>query len=442
MNIKKLFSILLVMIALCGLFGCGSDEVKEIWEAYENAVNSKNIEGVAKTFYVTDSNEYKTFIEENINYFDEISDIKTNSIETTVDCDFSSNISIQRYYKALVKANVKGVDREIELYISHGDNGLLFTSPIKVTDGKMGNQASDVWNNTIYYSNDDYSYAIRENGESEDVVILRNISNKKEATIPAEIDGKKVTTIGQYAFYQYNKILCFTTRTSKLQKLTLSEGLLNINKYAFFQCNDLESVIIPKSVEKIDEMAFTGCRSLKELTFLRETVLEGEREEIESKANGGGDKPLVIKGAYNMKLGEIINLSTVKYEGSEEIVTWKADTGNITVNSDTGEVFASAVGKAKVTVSLKNNSSVSASVEFNITAVDDFISISGDSFNRCSSLESIYIYAYNPNTIKLATGTKFNLTKEVKIVVPKGAKNMYAKADMWAPYADQIIEME
>ena len=92
-------------------------------------------------------------------------------------------------------------------------------------------------------------------------------------------------------------------------------------------------------------MAFTGCRGLKTIKILRETEEDIDTKEIESHPVGGGDKPLIIKGAKNMLQGEIITLTTVKYPGDESLVTWSSTNTCISVNADTGEVYASAKGE-------------------------------------------------------------------------------------------------
>lgn len=443
MNKKKLISFMLLIVVSICLISCSQGGVESIWKKYVKGVSEKNLEKITETFYVSGSDEYKAYIEENSNYFDTITSIKSKKFTKVIDCDFTSDLSKQAYYKASVAAEVNGTEKEFDLYMLLNDNGYFFTTPITLTGDKFGNEPSNAWLAQVYYTNDNYRYSYVSGDETDTIKILRDISNKKDVVIPEKIDDKPVTEIGSYAFYHYNKILCFTTRTSKMKTLSLPESLKTINSYAFFQCDELEELVLPKSLDDVKEMAFTGCRGLKTIKILRETNDEIDTTEIESQSVGGGDKPLVIKGAKNMLQGEIITLTTVKYPGDESLVTWSSTNSCITVNADTGEVYATARGEnVEIKVSLKSNPQVYATVKINVLPVENYVKISGDAFNRCSSLESLYIYAYNPNTINVSSGTKYNLNSTVKIYVPKGAKSMYLKSAVWSSYADQIYEME
>ena len=444
MNNKKMLSFVLFVFVLICLVGCGKASLKNTWNNYVKAVNEKNLESVASTFYATGSSEYTKFLEENQDYLEKITSIKTKDFEKTIECDFTTDLSKQVYYKAKAVAEVNGTEKEIDLYMELNDDGCFFTTPITLDGDKFGNEPSDLWLAQVYYSTNDYNYSFLQSEGKKEVRILRDISNAKNVVIPEQIEGTDVTTIGSYAFYHYNKVLCFTTKTSKMKTLSLPNTLKKISNHAFYQCDELEVLELPKSIEEIQEMAFAGCRGLKTIKILRETEKDVDETEIASTSVGGGDKPLVIKGAKNMQQGEIITLSTLKYPGDESIVTWSTTSSCVTVNADTGEVYASSKGEnVEIKVTLKSNPQVYATVNINVVPVESYVKINGDAFNRCSSLESLYIYAYNPNTINLYSGgTKFNLNSTVKIYVPKGAKSMYLKSAVWSSYSDQIYEME
>lgn len=74
--------------------------------------------------------------------------------------------------------------------------------------------------------------------------------------IPAEIDGKKVVSIGS-DFYTLKYV---TT------EIILPETIKKINKSAFNSCYELKKFNIPASVEFIGAFAFTACNKLTEFT--------------------------------------------------------------------------------------------------------------------------------------------------------------------------------
>ncbi len=74
-----------------------------------------------------------------------------------------------------------------------------------------------------------------------------------EFTIPAEVNGYLVTSIGDYSFQHCDKI------TSIVIPATVN----HIGYSAFYGCEKLESVTIPDSIEEIEYAAFYGCKALK-----------------------------------------------------------------------------------------------------------------------------------------------------------------------------------
>ena len=101
--------------------------------------------------------------------------------------------------------------------------------------------------------------------------------------------GKKITTIGDKAFYYCLKLKSVTIPQSvtsigdhafgecvSLKTLSFGENsfgenietnIKTIGNYAFFHCNDLESVTIPQSVTSIGREAFRFCNNMKSLAI-------------------------------------------------------------------------------------------------------------------------------------------------------------------------------
>ncbi len=73
--------------------------------------------------------------------------------------------------------------------------------------------------------------------------------NAEELTIPAELDGNKVTAIGENAFKD----------NLSIRFLTISEGIEEIESFAFAYSRALCSVILPQSLKTVGEGAFYYC---------------------------------------------------------------------------------------------------------------------------------------------------------------------------------------
>jgi hypothetical protein len=108
----------------------------------------------------------------------------------------------------------------------------------------------------------DYEYAVLEDGTVE---ITDYIGNDSEVEIPAEIDGKIVTVIGEYAFCS----------CEKLEKIIIPNGVKTIDKYAFYHSFYLEEVILPEGLKTIGEHAFSGCYSLNKVDLPDSVVTLG-----------------------------------------------------------------------------------------------------------------------------------------------------------------------
>ena len=76
-----------------------------------------------------------------------------------------------------------------------------------------------------------------------------------------------VTRIGEFAF----------SRCESLTEVVISNSVTNIGKGAFANCCSLTEVVIPNSVTSIGDRAFSGCRSLTEVVIPNSVTSIGDR---------------------------------------------------------------------------------------------------------------------------------------------------------------------
>lgn len=105
--------------------------------------------------------------------------------------------------------------------------------------------SDDLQTTTYAETSGDYKYEILEDDTAK---ITEYNGDEEKLEIPSSIEGKKVTVIGENAF----------AKCDSLETVILPEGLIQIEKDAFFTCN-LKSVSIPKTVTSILDRAFCGC---------------------------------------------------------------------------------------------------------------------------------------------------------------------------------------
>ena len=123
----------------------------------------------------------------------------------------------------------------------------------------------------------DYSYSMLDNSK---IVINKYKGTEKDVSVPEKIDGYEVAEIGEYAFgFNSNVesvVLPKTVQTicsqafiqcTNLKSISLPDTLRTIEGSAFYQCESLDNVLIPDSVETIEGGAFYVCDNLTNITL-------------------------------------------------------------------------------------------------------------------------------------------------------------------------------
>lgn len=106
-----------------------------------------------------------------------------------------------------------------------------------------------------------YTYVVLDDGTVE---VRSYTGHRRYITIPDKIDGRTVSSIGDFAFADQ----------TKLRGVTLPSGLTKIGRYAFQNCSNLLSIQIPAGVTSIGEGAFKSNIRLSSVAFLGTSKLE------------------------------------------------------------------------------------------------------------------------------------------------------------------------
>ena len=93
-------------------------------------------------------------------------------------------------------------------------------------------------------------------------------AEKKSAAINLKLTGTLTTT--KNSDFRQLRDLCWQLRNLDLSEATcpvLPKNAFHSRHQAFFACDNLQEVVIPKSVTKVGAAAFSGCKSLKTITI-------------------------------------------------------------------------------------------------------------------------------------------------------------------------------
>ena len=207
--------------------------------------------------------------------------------------------------------------------------------------------------------------------------ITKYVGSAENVDIPASIDGNKVTSIDDDAFY----------KCTSIKSVTIPDSVTSIGYNAFEGCTSLKSVKIPEGVTSISTSAFFGCSSLTSVTI-----------------------PDSVESMGGSVFSECVNLKSVTV-GATEIK----------------QAFYGCTSLTSVTIT---NSVTSISYEtFNrctsltsITIPSSVTSIYSGAFEGCTSLTEIKVADDNPKYISV-NGVLYNKEKTAIILYPEGKKD-------------------
>ena len=197
----------------------------------------------------------------------------------------------------------------------------------------------------INYVKDTYGhmYALK-NGFTDEACLLTNelddgtleitkyAGNSATYVIPGEIDGKKVTEIGDSTF----------KGCTELTSITIPDGVIGIGNNAFSGCTSLETVTIPASVTYVGNSAFYGCTSLKSVTVPESVTYIGGYAFAECYSLKYADIPANVTG---IGTSPFCNCRSLENINTDEANKWYTTVDGVLYDKDKTELINYPAGK-------------------------------------------------------------------------------------------------
>lgn len=225
----------------------------------------------------------------------------------------------------------------------------------------------------------------------EEAILLSASGNVTEVEIPATYEGKTVTRIGEDAF----------DGMTKMRKLTLNEGVREIETNAFSGCTNLDDITLPSSLRKIGNYAFVNVPYIESIT-----LPEG-LEEIGSAVFSGcvSLKNISIPNSIKKVGGNLFSKDALKVNTYEGIDYLGNENNPYVLALDLNEdnLNPSSVSFHKDTIVIGSSLLEGVTSVTNITLNEGLITIGGSAFRSTSitsidipsSVETISEYAFN-----------------------------------------------
>ena len=226
--------------------------------------------------------------------------------------------------------------------------------------------------------------------------------------IPDTIDGKSVTSIGEFAFYDCSSLTSITIPDSvtsigdsafedctSLTSITIPNGVTSIGGWAFRGCTNIKSITIPDSVTSIGESAFSSCSSLTAIdvevgnnnyTSVNGVLFNKDKTELICYPAGKTDK------SYNIP----DSVTSIGWYAFDDCSSLTSITIPNSVTSIGSEAFSGCTSLTNITIpdsvmSIGYEAFIGCTSLTNITILDSVTEIGWYAFSGCTSLTNITI---------------------------------------------------
>ena len=326
------------------------DSVTSIgWEAFENCENLETVKLPNKLKYINNSTFYGC------------SSLKTITIPNSV---IYIGYNAFEKYSSLSYITYNGTKEEWKSIETDENDDSLSKKEIRCSDGIINERKTT----------DNYEYIIK---IDDTIEVIQRVGDPTDVEIKEELDGKKVTSIGESVF---------------------------------IDCSSLKSISIPSSVTYIGYDAFGGCDNLKYIAYTgtkeqwKAIKMEDNRlSKIEIRCSDGTINKKKTTDSYEY---------VIKDDDTVEIKKYVGNPVNVEVSSEL---------EGKKVTSIRDSAFSNCSSLKSITLPDSISYIGDYAFEGCESLESINI----PSSLTEINGNTFkSCTRLKEITIPKNIESI------------------
>ena len=249
----------------------------------------------------------------------------------------------------------------------------------------------------------DYEYDVLDNGTVE---ITGYNGSAEKVDIPAEIDGKSVTSIGDRAFYD----------CSSLASIMLPDGVTSIGDWAFYDCSSLTSITLPDGVTSIGDGAFYGCTSLASITIPDSVTEIGDFFGSVFEGCTSLASINIPDSVTSILISTFQNCTSLKSITIPESVTFIGGSTFDGCTSLTSLVIPNSVTSIDDYAFSGCTNLTSITIPDNVTSIGDYV------FLGCTSLTAINVATDNKNYVSV-NGVLYNKERTTIICYPAGKKD-------------------
>ena len=259
----------------------------------------------------------------------------------------------------------------------------------------------------------DFQYSVLDDGTVE---ITGYNGSAEKVDIPAEIDGKSVTSIGNRAF----------NGCTSLTSITIPNSVTEIGSGAFSSCTSLTSIKIPDSVMQIGDYVFVGCTNLIEIQVETDNKFYSSDKGVLFNKNKTEIicYPAGIKDTIYLIPSSVTSIGKRAFQNCSNLINIKIPDRVSYIGSI---AFADCTSLTSITIpnsvtSLGNSAFRGCASLTSITIPSGVTSIGNGAFENCTSLTEIKVSTKNAKYVSV-NGVLYNKNKTTLICYPVGKKD-------------------